>query len=109
MASVLDSLLHGFRQAASGLPDSRRGSNKRYAVADAASCALATFFFQAPSFLEFQRRMQEQASRSIRSRRISRRRRTNSSLSGLRQAVTSRVCPGSAPLGGTQCRIEIST
>ena len=64
MASVLDSLLHSFRQAASGLPDSRRGSNKRYALADAASCALATFFFQAPSFLEFQRRMQEDTSRS---------------------------------------------
>ncbi len=64
MAAILDSLLDSFRQAASGLPDARRGSNKRYAVADAASCALATFFFQAPSFLEFQRRMQDETSRS---------------------------------------------
>ena len=62
--SLLDSLLHNFRQAASALPDARRGSNKRYAVADAASCALATFFFQAPSFLNFQRRMQKQSGRS---------------------------------------------
>ena len=62
--SILDSLLHNFRQAAAALPDARRGSNKRYAVADAASCALATFFSQAPSFLNFQRRMQKQSGRS---------------------------------------------
>ena len=62
MTPVLDSLLDSFRQAASALPDPRRGANKRYAVADAASCALATFFFQSPSFLEFQRRMQDQDS-----------------------------------------------
>ncbi len=64
MASVFDSLLHSFRQAASALPDPRRGPNKRYAVADAASCALATFFFQSASFLQFQRRMQQETSRS---------------------------------------------
>ena len=62
--SILDSLLHNFRQAAAALPDARRGSNKRYAVADAASCALATFFLQAPSFLNFQHRMQKQSGRS---------------------------------------------
>ena len=62
--SLLDPLLHSFRQAAAALPDARRGSNKRYAVADAAACALATFFFQAPSFLSFQRRMQTQSARS---------------------------------------------
>lgn len=69
MASVanfhfLDSILDGFHQAASGLPDSRRGSNQRYAVSDAASCALATFFFQSPSFLDFQRRMLQESGRS---------------------------------------------
>ncbi len=62
--SLLDPLLHSFRQAAAALPDARRGSNKRYAVADAAACALSTFFFQAPSFLSFQRRMQTQSARS---------------------------------------------
>ena len=64
MASVLDSLLHSFRQAACALPDPRRGANKRYTVADAAACALAPFFFQTPSFLEFQRHMQQETSRS---------------------------------------------
>ena len=63
MECVLDGLLDAFRRAAASLPDSR-GSNKRYALSDAASCALSVFFFQAPSFLEFQRRMQQETSRS---------------------------------------------
>ena len=49
---------------ASALPDARTGANQRYSIADAASCALATFFLQAPSFLDFQRRMQKKAARS---------------------------------------------
>ena len=61
---TLDALLSGFRAAASALPDPRRGRNKRYAVADAAACALAPFFLQDPSFLAFQRRMQEEEARS---------------------------------------------
>ena len=69
MASVanfhfLDSILGCFRQVASALPDRRFGSNQRYSVFDAAACALATFFFQCPSFLDFQRRMLEQSARS---------------------------------------------
>ena len=52
------------RQIASAWPDARTGANQRYSLADAASCALATFFFQAPSFLDFQRRMQKKAARS---------------------------------------------
>ena len=63
MEDVLGGLLDAFRQSAAFLPDSR-GRNKRYALADAASCALSVFFFQAPSFLEFQRRMQRENSRS---------------------------------------------
>ena len=62
--SILNPLLDRFRQAAAALPDSRRGKNQRYSLVDAASCALATFFFQSPSFLDFQRRMQEQTARS---------------------------------------------
>ncbi len=62
--SVLESLLDRFRQIAATLRDTRTGANKRYSISDAASCALATFFFQAPSFLDFQRRMQKQAARS---------------------------------------------
>ena len=61
---TLDSLLASFRQAASALPDARRGSNKRYSLTNAASCALAPFFMQDPSFLAFQRRMQDQEARS---------------------------------------------
>ena len=64
MEHVLTGLLDAFRQAAAALPDSRRGSNTRYDLSYAAACALAAFFFQAPSFLEFQRRMQQQSSRS---------------------------------------------
>lgn len=64
MERVLDGLLGAFRRTAASLPDPRRGSNKRYALTDAASCALSVFFFQAPSFLEFQRRMQQETSRS---------------------------------------------
>ena len=62
--SVLESLLDRFRQTAAALPDARTGANKRYSIADAASCALATFFFQSLSFLDFQRRMQEERARS---------------------------------------------
>ncbi len=61
---MLESLLDRFQQTAGTLPDPRKGSNKRYAVADAAACALATFFFQCPSFLDFQRRLFEQSARS---------------------------------------------
>ncbi len=64
MDNVLDGLLDAFRRAGAALPASRRGRNTRYAPADAASCALAVFFLQAPSFLEFQRRMQQATARS---------------------------------------------
>ena len=53
-----------FRQAASALPDARRGRNKQFSVADAAACAFASFFVQDPSFLAFQRRMQDEEARS---------------------------------------------
>ena len=61
---TLDSLLASFRQAASALPDARPGSNTRYSVVDAACSALAPFFMQDPSFLAFQRRMQDTEARS---------------------------------------------
>ena len=63
-ALTLDALLDRFRQAASALPDRRTGSNTQYSVADAAACALAPFFLQDPSFLAFQRRMQDAEARS---------------------------------------------
>ena len=61
---TLDSLLDGFRRTADALPDPRPGSNTRYSVTDAASCALAPFFMQDPSFLAFQSRMQDHEQRS---------------------------------------------
>ncbi len=64
MRNVLEGILAAFRQTAASLPDSRRGRNTRYALPDAASCALSVFFFQSPSFLAFQRRMLDQSSRS---------------------------------------------
>lgn len=69
MAPVLNShflasILERFRQAASTLRDPRKGSNKRYSLPDAAACALSTFFFQCPSFLNFQFRMRKQSARS---------------------------------------------
>lgn len=47
------------RAAMSQLPDIRRGKNVQYSVADAGLSALSVFFMQCPSFLEFQRRMQQ--------------------------------------------------
>ena len=61
---TLDALLDSFREAASALPDPRTGSNTQYSVTDAAACALAPLFFQDPSFLAFQRRMQDEQARS---------------------------------------------
>lgn len=64
MECVLGGLLDTFRSTAASLPDPRRGTDKRYALTDAAACALWVFFFQAPSLLEFQRGMQQETSRS---------------------------------------------
>ena len=63
-SQTLDSLLASFRQAASARPAPRRGCNQQFSVADAASCALAPCFLQAPSFLAFQRRRQDEEARS---------------------------------------------
>ena len=47
------------------LPDSRKnGRNFRYRLSDVLKCAFAVFFFQHPSLLDFQRKMQEQRRRS---------------------------------------------
>ena len=64
MLNVLEDLLAALRQTAAELPDSRQGRNTRYAVADAVGCAFSVFFVQSPSFLNFQRLMQQESSRS---------------------------------------------
>ena len=54
---VLKGILH--RQIAP-LPDHRqKGPNTRYAIQDAALGAFGIFFTQSPSFLEYQRRLQQ--------------------------------------------------
>lgn len=66
MECAFDGLLDAFRRTAASLPDPHRGSDTRYVLTDAAACALWVFFFQAPSLLEFQRRMQQVTSCSNR-------------------------------------------
>jgi hypothetical protein len=46
------------------LPDDRKGKNTQYAIKDAALGALAVFFTQSPSFLAYQRTMQQTKGRS---------------------------------------------
>ena len=52
----------------SKLPDERKpNNNQRYDISDAVSCSFAMFYFQDPSFAEFQRQMeQEQGSSNAR-------------------------------------------
>lgn len=53
-------LIARLRQTFEDLPDSRRpGGNTRYAMEDAALSAFSVFFMQSPSFLAWQRSMQE--------------------------------------------------
>ncbi len=64
MPQVLDALLSAFRETAADLPDRRTGRNTRYAVSDAAGCALSCFFTRCESFLASQRSMERDGSRS---------------------------------------------
>ena len=50
--------------ALSQLPDARRGKNRHYSMADAGLSAFSVFFMQCPSFLEYQRRMQQTQGRN---------------------------------------------
>lgn len=52
-------LLEYFRGVLRDLPDKRTGSNCRYRMEDAALGAFALFFTQSPSFLAYQKSMQE--------------------------------------------------
>jgi hypothetical protein len=46
------------------LPDGRRGRNGHYSMVDAGLSAFSVFFMQCPSFLEYQRRMQQEHGRN---------------------------------------------
>lgn len=54
-----DKLIGRLRAVAGGLPDRRIGDNTRYSMADIALSAFAVFFTQCPSFLNFQRAMEQ--------------------------------------------------
>ena len=53
------SLIAHLRSAFEAFADPRTGKNRHYRIEDAAASAFSVFFMQCPSFLEFQRSMQE--------------------------------------------------
>ncbi len=61
---LLRDVLKRIRSAAGTFEDNRQGPNLRYTLADAVLSAFACFFLQSPSFLAFQRRMQDDVGRS---------------------------------------------
>ena len=62
--TILRHLVTRIRSVADAFADNRQGPNLRYTLADAVLSAFACFFLQSPSFLAFQRRMQDAQSRS---------------------------------------------
>ena len=60
----LDSLIGRLRQCFERFPDKRRGMNVTYSMADIAMAAFSAFFMQSPSFLAYQRHLQEGHGRS---------------------------------------------
>ncbi len=63
-SKLLRDVLKRIRSAAGAFEDNRQGPNLRYTMADAVLSAFACFFLQSPSFLAFQRRMQDDVGRS---------------------------------------------
>lgn len=61
---TFDSLVDAFHERLDQLPDHRQGRNTTYELKDAALGAFAIFFNQSPSFLAYQRRMEETKGRS---------------------------------------------
>ena len=54
-----DKLVGQFRCTVQQFPDQRTGDNSTYRMEDAALSALSVFFMQSPSFLEYQKRMEQ--------------------------------------------------
>ncbi len=63
-SKLLRDVLKRIRSAAGAVEDNRQGPNLRYTLADAVLSAFACFFLPSPSFLAFQRRMQDDVGRS---------------------------------------------
>ncbi len=58
-SSTFDTLIQNLRSAVSNFPDNRKGKNTQFSIEDAALGAFSIFFTQSPSFLSYQRMMQE--------------------------------------------------
>ena len=52
-------MLSSVRQSLESVPEHRTGSNIQYQIADAGLAAFSVFYIQSPSFLSFQRQMEE--------------------------------------------------
>jgi hypothetical protein len=61
---LFDGIVGSFRQVLSSLPDKRTGKNIRYGMEDAALSAFSVFFTQTPSFLAYQRMMEDSKGKS---------------------------------------------
>ncbi len=61
---IFAKVIRRFRDVAGALPDCRKGKNTRYTMADIALSAFSVFFTQCPSFLSFQRAMEEARGRN---------------------------------------------
>lgn len=59
-----DAIVSSFRPVLESLPDKRTGKNSRYGMEDAALSAFSVFFTQTPSFLAYQRTMEQSKGRS---------------------------------------------
>jgi len=57
--SIFDKLIGKLRSAIYDFPDKRKGNNTQFSIEDAALGAFSIFFTQSPSFLSYQRMMQE--------------------------------------------------
>jgi hypothetical protein len=53
-------MLDSVRRSLERVPEHRRGRNTQYEIADAGLAAFSVFYIQSPSFLAFQRQMEEQ-------------------------------------------------
>jgi len=56
---AFDTIVGYFRKILESLPDKRTGKNSRYGMEDAALSAFSVFFTQSPSFLSYQRTMEQ--------------------------------------------------
>jgi hypothetical protein len=61
---AFDHLIERLRAVAADLPDRRTGDNSSFAMADIALAAFSVFFAQCPSFLSYQRGMEQARSRN---------------------------------------------